>query len=115
MTPALQQSERSFQTAVIELAHTLHWRIFHVNDSRREVVCQDGAKFLVGDKETTGWPDLVCARERVFYAELKSDTGKLSKAQEEWLRVLEEAGQEVHVWRPRDFEQVQRVLTRRAA
>ena len=114
MTPVLKQTEADFQRAVVQLAHTLHWHTAHFNDSRREVVRQDGARFLVGDKEATGYPDLTLCRERVLWAELKSDSGKLSKAQEEWLRVLEEADQEVYVWRPRDFEQVQRVLTRGA-
>ncbi len=56
-----------------------------------------------------GFPDLVLvspARKRVIFAELKRDGGRLTEHQEEWLVALEAAGQEVYIWRPKDFENI---------
>lgn len=110
VTELRPQSERQFQSAVIQFAHTLGWAIFHVNDSRREVVRQDGARHMIGDKEAAGFPDLVLARDRVVYAELKSETGRLSKTQLKWLGALSDAGQESYVWRPSCWPEIERVL-----
>lgn len=107
----LDQSEREFQRAVIDYAHATRWTVFHVHDSRREVVRQDGARHMIGDKEAAGFPDLVLARDRVVYAELKSESGRLSKAQLRWLGVLETAGQESYVWRPSMWPQIEEVLS----
>jgi hypothetical protein len=60
-----------------------------------------------------GFPDLVLAnpeQKRVVYAELKSDKGKLTPKQEEWLNTLEECGQEVWLWRPADIEKIAAIL-----
>ncbi len=60
-----------------------------------------------------GFPDLVLAnpeKRRVIFAELKSDKGKLSPAQEEWLKTLADCGQECYIWRPADFEEITRIL-----
>jgi hypothetical protein len=46
-------------------------------------------------------------------AELKTDTGKPSAAQERWLALLIAAGVETHLWRPKDREEVLRTLARR--
>jgi hypothetical protein len=60
-----------------------------------------------------GWPDLAMVRNgRFVTAELKSATGKLSGAQQAWLAALALVpGIETFVWRPADFEEIQRVLT----
>lgn len=60
-----------------------------------------------------GFPDRVCWRERVIYVELKSDTGKLTAAQEATLTALAKAGAECYLWRPADLEEVGRVLGHR--
>ena len=63
-----------------------------------------------------GFPDLVLAcqaRERVIYAELKTEKGKVSDSQREWLDELTACGQEVYLWRPADFEEVARILRSR--
>ena len=60
-----------------------------------------------------GFPDLVLAcpeRKRVIFAELKSDKGKLTPEQVEWLDVLGKCGQEVYVWRPAQIESIARLL-----
>ena len=63
-----------------------------------------------------GFPDLVLAcrvRERVIYAELKAEKGKVSDSQREWLDELTACGQEVYLWRPADFEEIARILRSR--
>lgn len=108
MAGTLDQSEADLQSAVIEYAHLLGYKVFHVHDSRRQV--RPGV--YVGDSDAAGIPDLCLARERVIWAELKSRTGRLSAAQKEWIAVLKAAGQEVYVWRPGDWGEIERVLQR---
>jgi VRR-NUC domain len=59
--------------------------IYHTHDSRRS---------------EPGFPDLVLVGKRVLYRELKSQTGGLGPLQERWLSSLEQAGENVGVWRP---------------
>lgn len=60
-----------------------------------------------------GWPDWVLVRERVIYLELKSESGKPSDAQKQWLAALLRAGQEAYLARPRDLDRLGRVLATR--
>jgi len=63
-----------------------------------------------------GFPDLVLAcqvRGRVIYAELKTEKGKVSDSQREWLDELTACGQEVYLWKPDDFEEIARILRSR--
>ena len=53
------------------------------------------------------------ARERMIYAELKTEKGKLSAAQVEWMHVINDAGGEFYVWRPSDRFEVDNVLRTR--
>jgi len=61
----------------------------------------------------SGFPDWVLVRERVVYLELKTETGKVSEAQTEWIRVLYEADAEVWVVRPSHLEEIAKVLAAR--
>ena len=49
-------------------------------------------------------------QKRVIYAELKSEKGKLTEYQREWLETLEACGQEVYLLRPADIEAFAEVL-----
>jgi hypothetical protein len=52
----------------------------------------------------SGWPDVVIVGPGgVVYAELKTQRGRVSSAQREWITALEHAGQAAFVWRPEDF------------
>jgi hypothetical protein len=85
-------TEKAWQEQVVELATYYRWEHFHVYDSRRS---------------DAGWPDLTLVRPpELMFAELKTDRGRLSGAQRRWIELLRACGQEVHVWRPRDFEAV---------
>lgn len=86
------------QEAIVELAQTLGWRVYHTFDSRRSAI---------------GFPDLVMVRERVIYAEVKAEGGVLSHAQEAWLGALQAAEQEVYIWEPDQVPEIGRSLQRR--
>lgn len=114
----LEASEASFQRSVMELAQIGGWKLAHHHDSRRQI--RPGVH--VGDKSAAGFPDLVlCRGDRVIFAELKTQKGRLSAAQIEWLdalRVVESnaAGRvTVRVWRPADWPEIERLLTPEAA
>lgn len=57
-----------------------------------------------------GFPDLVLVRERVIWAELKTDKGKESNDQIDWKDALMNADQEFYVWRPRNFKEIEQLL-----
>jgi hypothetical protein len=104
--------EAGFQAAVIEVARLGGWKVAHFRPARTKYgwktpVAADGA----------GWPDLACVRgDRAVFAELKSETGKLSDAQADWLdrlRLLPCA--EVFVWRPSDWDEVVATLVGKSA
>ena len=59
-----------------------------------------------------GFPDLVLVRgDRLIFAELKRETGKLGPGQQEWLEAVEVIrGVEAYLWRPSDLQDVHRIL-----
>lgn len=91
-------TEREWQAEVVALAKHMGWRHYHTHDSRRS---------------EPGWPDLALVRERLVLAELKTETGRVSAAQERWLSLLSSAGVETYLWRPSDRDEVIHVLSRR--
>jgi hypothetical protein len=59
-----------------------------------------------------GYPDLTCwhPEKGLFFAELKSEKGRLSAEQKERIAGLRMAGQRAYVWRPSDWQHVQDVI-----
>jgi hypothetical protein len=103
MRAALREAD--WQQTVIELARLFKWRVAHFRKARtnkgwRTPVQADGK----------GFPDLVLVRDRIVYAELKGEKGRLSADQEAWRDAILGAGGEWYLWRPGDWEEVQRVL-----
>jgi hypothetical protein len=84
-------TERQWQSQVVEAARLLGWRVYHTHDSRRS---------------EPGWPDLALVRDRLVMAELKTDNGRVSKAQAGWLDALRTANVETYLWRPSDWDAV---------
>ena len=90
-------SERHFQQRVVELGKLFGWRrIYHPWTSLHSA---------------SGWPDLtLCKPPRLICAELKSERGRFTPAQEGWLNDLAACGVEVHRWRPSDWPTIVDVL-----
>lgn len=114
MTTALPAlTEAKFQEYVMELAALGGWKCMHIANSRRIVRRAGRADAVIGDKLTRGWPDLLLAHPRsgIVIAELKTEKGKPTPSQHEWLDALVAAGG-VHValWRPADCPTIERVL-----
>ena len=103
---APKESEAEFQRWVMELADVLGWSTVHF----RPAMTSKGYRTPVSGPLGKGWPDLVLVRERVIFAELKSDKGKLSLEQDYVLGELRNAGAEVYVWRPQDRDEIGEVL-----
>jgi len=104
-------TEKQLMQNVIDLARMLGCLTFHTYDSRRS---------------EPGFPDLVIVGKRrvkgesprVIFAELKSQTGRLSHAQRLWIEALNQCRQaEVYVWRPSDWStgEIEQVLKQEAA
>jgi hypothetical protein len=97
--PAIE--EVAFLATVTELATLTGWLVYHTYDSRRS---------------QAGFPDLVLARgDRLIFAELKTDKGRIRPAQIEWLDRLgavasSQPGISVYLWRPKDWAGIEKIL-----
>jgi hypothetical protein len=90
-------TEKEFLQIVRDLARQTGWLEYHPYDSRRS---------------TPGYPDLTLVRPpRIIFAELKTERGKTTQAQREWLTELARCPQcEVYLWRPSDWDTIGKVL-----
>ena len=86
-------SEAAFMDTILQAAEIYGWWAYHTHDSRRS---------------TAGFPDLVLIKPpRVIFLEVKSETGRLSRAQADVLAMLEAVGYvRSGVVRPSDWEQI---------
>ncbi len=91
-------TEKALQEAIIEAAGYLGYRSYHTHDSRRS---------------EPGFPDLILLRERDgrrFAIELKTERGKVSPAQTDWLTAFSTCGIPAFVVRPRDLDWLLEIL-----
>lgn len=102
--PALL-SEREWSGLVAEIARLGQWLAYHTFRSKHS---------------PAGFPDWVFVKgPRLVFAELKTETGRTSPKQQEWLDALREPEGatkglvQVYLWRPRDYPEVVEVLTGR--
>lgn len=91
-------SERDWQKRVMDTAMLHGWRVNHALPART----------LKGWHTATqghaGLPDLTLARKgQLILAELKTDIGRPTPAQQAW---LDEVGEHGRLWRPRDWNAV---------
>ena len=93
--PAL--NEREFLRQLADLAKLYRWRVYHP---------------WLSIRSESGWPDVaLCRPPRLILAELKTDRGKVTPSQAEWLGLLGDCpGVEVYLWRPSNFDQIAEVL-----
>lgn len=96
--PAINCSEKEFQSAVIALAKQNGWIVHHHFDSRRS---------------EPGWPDLVLIRDgRLLIRELKTEIGEESPEQIVWLAALRSCGVDAETWRPSQWGTIAEILKR---
>ena len=109
------ETEKGFMQAVVDLARLQGWMVYHPFDSRRS---------------QKGFPDLTMVRDgRLVFAELKTEKGELTPAQEEWGNQLSAVRQRIGdtyqlavmdfvlpvrylLWRPSDWPEIEQVLER---
>lgn len=88
--------ETEWQDLIMRSARASRWLAYHVYDSR---------------KSAAGFPDCILVRPpRIVAAELKTETGAVTKEQAKWLAAFAASGAETYVWRPSDWREVERVL-----
>lgn len=88
---AADMTERGLLQRVRALAAVLGWRSYHTHDSRRS---------------EAGYPDLhlVSAdQRRSLFRELKTQRGRVTRDQQQWLDELALVDHDVGVWRPADW------------
>lgn len=124
--PALV-TEAMFLNTIIEAAHAYGWKIAHFRPGMTSRLDKKGNPVWVTPVQADGkgFPDLVCVsqppmRPRLLLVEVKSDGRRLSPEQKEWLGALvrcataggvgEDSVLEVYTWRPRDWDDIVRIL-----
>lgn len=90
-----ENGPEGWATWVTDYAEARGWTWWHDLDARRNAA---------------GFPDYLLIRERVVWVELKSETGTVRPAQRKFAARLVRAGQEYHLWRPRNRAEVLEVL-----
>lgn len=109
-TPIIEQfpdriPEWVFQDMVATVASQNGWQVAHFMTAKL------GDRHMTPTKyDAAGFPDLVLCRERIIYAELKTETGELTPEEEQWRTKLQAANQEWYLWRPRYWQQIKEIL-----
>lgn len=90
-------TEAQLQATVLELALHRGWLSYHTHDSRRSAA---------------GFPDLVLVRgDRLVAAELKSERGRPTPEQRQWLAALGQVTTvDAHLWRPSSWPDIEEAL-----
>ena len=90
-------TEKQFQNKILKLAKQFGWAVYHTYDSRRSA---------------PGFPDLVLVKDRLLFRELKTDTGRISPAQNLWGNAFLKANADYKVWRPKDMDAITEELSK---
>src|SRR4030067_717817 len=85
-------SEEVIAPAHLRGGDAAHFRPARTEKGWRTPVSADGA----------GFPDLVLVRDRIVFAELKSEKRHMSEEQLAWASRITKAGGETYCWRPSD-------------
>lgn len=105
--------ESEFQRQVIDLARLCGWRVAHFRAVRVQRANGSVHYCTPVQADGAGWPDLVlCRPPRQIAAELKVGRNTLAAEQREWLDILAGCRAETYVWRPEDWDEIERVLRR---
>jgi hypothetical protein len=107
-------SERDFKNGLVLFARNCGWLVHHDLPSQRA-----NGSWATATQGDSGYPDLVLAHPgnpntnypaRIIYAELKTERGIVTAAQQTWLDTLNAAGQVAYIWRPSMQAKINRVL-----
>lgn len=105
-------TEKQFMQHIIELAQINGWKVAHF----RAGLTQSGKWRTQVQADGAGFPDLVIVREKdgkLCFIECKSDIGKLTPLQKEWIDTLKKnRGIAVFEWRPKDWDAIVGVLSK---
>jgi hypothetical protein len=100
-------TEAAFTRQVLALARLCGWKSAHF----RPGLTRKGEWRTAVQGDGKGFPDLLLVRgDRVVVAELKTNAGKPTKEQGEWLFAFRLAGVEAYVWKPLSWPVIERVL-----
>ncbi len=91
------QSENAWRDhTLVPYARLQGWRVYFTHYSRHS---------------PAGFPDLTLVRRGVLLIrELKTDRGRLTSSQRDWLEALQGCGVDAGVWRPSDWLRIQEEL-----
>lgn len=98
-------TEKELEDAVLEMAQALGYLRFHALPARSK----DGERWRTHQRGDVGFPDLCMVHPktgRICMFELKTEKGKPTVAQQQWLDALEKSGETwvaSGVWRPSDW------------
>lgn len=93
--------EKELQAMVVELCQRLGLLVYHTHDSRRS---------------QPGFPDLVVVGPGgLEFWELKGDNGRTTPEQREWIEAIGRTGSYAGVFRPDDWDVMERRARRLAA
>lgn len=102
------QPEKTLQKAVMDYAAMRGWRVLHIPP----VQCVSGQFFTAYEGQGRGFVDLLLARDRVLFVELKAGNNELEPEQKNWEKALKAAGAIHLVWRLEDWTsgEIERIL-----
>ena len=107
-------SEREFKNSIVALARDLGWLVHHDLPSQRA-----NGSWATATQGDSGFPDLVLVhpgnmitglKPMVVFAELKTQRGKTTEGQEQWLTALRANGQLAFIWRPAQMQEICELL-----
>ena len=111
LTPNLL-SERDFKNTVVAFARDWGWLVHHDLPSQRA-----NGSWATATQGDSGFPDLVLVhpgdgarKPMVVFAELKTQRGKTTEGQEQWLTALRANNQLAFIWRPAQMQEICELL-----
>lgn len=97
---ARAMSESDLQDAIVELSHAFGFSVAHFTTARTNT----GGYRTPTQYDAVGFPDLLLVGERgVVFIEVKTERGKLSTEQAEWILRVNRAKHRAYVFRPSDW------------
>ena len=86
-------TEKAFLAQVVQAARLYKWMVYHTFNSMHS---------------ERGYPDLTLCKpgHGVLFIELKTERGRVSSSQQQWLDALQASGAEVYVWRPSQLDDI---------